>query len=259
MNEAGTREAGRPNTGRVRTVRTRPAVPRVLARGGDVGLGLAVFGVYLGVAAWVDHRLDAATRNALDLVAFERFLHVDVEHPVNTWTARQPGWLSTFADYHYAIGYLLTTLVALGWLRWRRPAAYPRHVLAFLALNLAAIAVFALYPVTPPRLLDGLGFVDTVEAHGTVGSWGTGLVSMIANQHAAMPSLHVAWAVWVAYAVLTERAPGWLGRTAVLHVFTTTAVIVMTGNHWLLDAVAGVVLAVLVVPTVLRPLSRWGP
>jgi hypothetical protein len=234
-------------------------VSRVLARGGDVGLGLAVFGLYLGVAAWVDHRLDLAGRNALDVVALERFLHVDVEQPVNAWTARQPGWLSAFADYHYAIGYLLTTFVALGWLRWRRPAAYPRHVLAFLTLTVAAITVFALLPVTPPRLLADHGFVDTVETHGTVGSWGTGLISTVANQHAAMPSLHVAWAVWVAYAVLTEGGPGWLGRTAVVHVFTTTAVIVMTGNHWVLDAAAGMVLAVLVVPAVLRLLGRWGP
>jgi diacylglycerol O-acyltransferase len=254
----GTTEAGRPRTGRGRPVgagrleRGRPALARALAGWWDVAAGLAVFGLYLLVAEVVDHRLGAATRNAIDVLDVERLLHVDVERAVNAWTARQPAWLSTFADYHYAIGYLATTFVAVLWLRIRRPSAYARHVLAFLGLNVAAITVFALYPVTPPRLLDGHGFVDTVEAHDTVGSWGTGLVSMIANQHAAMPSLHVAWAVWVAYALLTEHAPRWLARSGVLHVGTTTAVIVMTGNHWVLDAVAGAALAMLAVPGILR-------
>jgi len=230
----------------------RPALPRALGGLWDVGAGLVVFGLYLVVAEIVDHRLGAANRNAADVLELERFLHVDVERAVNAWTARQPGWLATFADYHYAIGYLVTTFATVLWLRFRRPSAYARHALAFLGLNVAAIAIFALYPVTPPRLMEGHGFVDTVEIHDTVGSWGTGLVSMIANQHAAMPSLHVAWAVWVAYALLSSHAPHWLSRAGVLHVGTTTAVIVMTGNHWVLDAVAGAALAVLVVPAVLR-------
>jgi hypothetical protein len=239
---------------------TTTSVPRPtrLRAGWDVGLGLLVFGLYLIVAEIVDHRLAAAGRNAVDVLDLERLLHLDVERAVNAWTVRQPGWLSTVADYHYAIGYLVTTFVTVLWLRLRRPSSYARHALAFLGLNVAAITVFALYPVTPPRLLHGHGFVDTVEVHDTVGSWGTGLVSMIANQHAAMPSLHVAWAVWVAYALLAEGAPRWLARSGVLHIGTTTAVIVMTGNHWVLDAVAGAVLAVLVVPALLRLLSRSG-
>lgn len=230
---------------------TAVRLPTRLRAGWDVGLGLLVFGVYLVVAEIVDSRLAVADANALDLLALERVLHLDVERPVNAWTAGQ-GWLSRVADYHYAVGYLVTTFVAVLWLRFRRPQSYARHVLAFLGLNVAAIAVFALYPVTPPRLLAGHGFVDTVELHDTVGSWGTGLVSTIANQHAAVPSLHVAWAVWVAYALIAEHAPGWLARAGVVHIGTTTAVIVMTGNHWVLDAVAGALLAVLVVPAVLR-------
>jgi diacylglycerol O-acyltransferase / wax synthase len=233
---------------------TAVRLPTRLRAGWDVGLGLLVFGLYLAVAELVDHRLAAANRNAVDVLAVERALHLDVERVMNAWTTRQPGWVSTVADYHYAVGYLVTTFAAVLWLRFRRPTAYARQALAFLGLNVAAITIFALYPVTPPRLLAGHGFVDTVEVHDTVGSWGTGLVSMIANQHAAMPSLHVAWAVWVAYALLTEGAPRWLARSGVLHVGTTTAVIVMTGNHWVLDAVAGALLAVLVVPALLRVL-----
>jgi hypothetical protein len=59
-----------------------------------------------------------------------------------------------------------------------------------------------------------------------------------------MPSLHVAWATWVALTMLSQRVPGWLQRASVVHVGTTTAVIVMTGNHWFLDAAAGLALAV---------------
>lgn len=214
----------------------------------DVAAGLLVFAVYLAVAATAAGRFAAADRNADRVAAAQRVLRLPSERAVNAWTAGHRA-VATVADYHYAVGYLVTTAAAVLWLRARRPGSYRRHASVLLAVNLVAITGFLVYPVTPPRLLAGGGFVDTVERHGTWGSWGSGLVSQVANQHAAMPSLHVAWAAWVAVTLLVEGAPRWLARSAVLHVGTTTAVIVMTGNHWFLDAVAGVlVVAAVQVP-----------
>ena len=221
--------------------RTRFAVPARLRSGWDILAGLAVFIGYLAVAGSVARRLPAADAHGRWLSDAERRLRLPAEHSINVWAAGHPA-LAEIANYHYAVGYLVTTFGVVFWLRLRRRSTYPKQIAEFLAINVVAIVGFAVYPTTPPRLLAGAGYVDTVERHGTWGSWGSGLITTIANQHAAMPSLHVAWASWVAVVLIRERVPGWLRRVAVLHVGTTTAVIVMTGNHWILDAVAGVLL-----------------
>jgi diacylglycerol O-acyltransferase / wax synthase len=221
----------------------------------DVVAGLAVFALYLAVAATTATRLGMASANAETLNLLERGFGLPSERAVNHWTAGHR-ILSTLADYHYAIGYLATTAATLLWIRFRRRSLYPRVATTFLITTVLAIAVFLLYPVTPPRLLSDGGFIDTVSRHGTVGSWGSGLVTSFANEHAAMPSLHVAWAVWMTIALIVAGAPRWVCRLAVFQVFTTTAVIVMTGNHWILDAFAGAVLA-LTVEGVWR--TCWSP
>lgn len=211
----------------------------------DVGVGLLVFGGYLVVAASVAGRVGSANRFAEHVRGAERWLRLDPEPAVNRWTSAHPV-VAQLANYHYAVGYLATTLATVLWLRLARRPGYARRAAVLLGINAVAIGVFWRWPVTPPRLLAQAGFVDTVEVHKTVGSWGSGLITSIANQHAAMPSLHVAWATWVAITLLGQQVPRWLRRAGVLHVGTTTAVIVMTGNHWLLDAFAGTAVAVTV-------------
>jgi diacylglycerol O-acyltransferase / wax synthase len=211
----------------------------------DVGAGLLVFSLYLLVAGNVAGRVTAADAVARHIDGAERRLHLPSERSINLWTSSHK-LISQVANYHYAVGYLATTLAVVLWLRFAHRPNYARHVVSLLTINVLAICCFFRWPCTPPRLLGQAGFVDTVEQHGTWGSWGTGLVSSAANQHAAMPSLHVAWATWVAATLIAQRAPWWVRRAAVLHVGTTTAVIVMTGNHWILDATAGLALTVVV-------------
>src|ERR1043166_6657637 len=95
--------------------------------------------------------------------------------------------------------------------------------------------------MAPPRLLHGAPVVDTVTRDPTVGSWGSPLVGN-ANQLAAMPSLHVAWAVWVSVVLACISGARWLQGVSAFHVLLTTYVIMATANHYLLDAVAGAVL-----------------
>ncbi|MGH3423444.1 MAG: phosphatase PAP2 family protein, partial [Nocardioidaceae bacterium] len=162
----------------------------------ELGLGLVAFGVYLIVDVMVVPGHEAAAdRNGRALVDLEQWLHLDVERVLNQWLAPREV-LATIANYEYAFTYVASALLLFGWVFIRRPAAYRRTRDSFLVLNILAIACFAWYPVTPPRLLPGLGLVDTVTQGGTWGSWGSPLVTQ-ANQFAAMPSLHVAWALWV--------------------------------------------------------------
>jgi hypothetical protein len=216
----------------------RPPAPRRPRLLRELAVGLAVFAVYSVVQALGGPAREAAAlRNARALVALEQRLHLDLERPLNDWLAAHRT-LSAVADYEYAYTYVLSAFLLLGWVWLRRPDVYRWARTSFVWLNLLGIAVFALYPLTPPRLLPGEGFVDTVTRGGTVGSWGSPLVAH-ANQLAAMPSLHVAWALWVSV-VLALVSGGWRSQVvSAVHVAVTVAVVLATANHYLLDAVGG--------------------
>ncbi|HVW44448.1 MAG TPA: phosphatase PAP2 family protein [Amycolatopsis sp.] len=206
---------------------------------GEVLAGLALFGVYLLIEA---HPLPLRETRSLNtgqaILDFERALHLDFELPMNHWLADQT-WLRTLANYEYAITYIASALVLLLWVYVWHPGQYRRVRSSFVWLNVFAFACFWLVPVAPPRMLEGAGFVDTVRLGHTWGSWGSPMVDN-ANQLAAMPSLHVGWALWVS--VVLARISG--GRVvqgvSAVHVLVTLAVILATGNHYWLDAVGAV-------------------
>ncbi|MGH3411780.1 MAG: phosphatase PAP2 family protein [Marmoricola sp.] len=216
----------------------RSSRPIVLWR--QVAIGLGLFGVYLAVDAWgvLDHaaRSAAADAHGRAIFALEQSLHIDVEHALNNWLVPHP-LLTTLANYEYAWTYIVSALLLLVWTWFRRPDLWRSTRDSFVVLNLVAMACFAFFPVTPPRMLLGLGFVDTVTHGGTVGSWGWGVVNA-ANQMAAMPSLHVGWALWVSVVLARITARRAVQAFSALHVVVTLLVVMATANHYLLDAVA---------------------
>jgi hypothetical protein len=183
-----------------------------------------------------DRRADA-DRHGRAIFHLEQRLHLDIERPLNHWLAPHEV-LSTLANYEYAWTYILSAIAMLTWIGWRRPDLWLLTRDSFIVMNLVAFACFWLYPTTPPRLLPDLGFVDTVSREGgTVGSWGTHLVDT-ANQLAAMPSLHVGWALWVSVVLARITARRWVQFASASHVALTVFVVMATANHYLLDAVA---------------------
>jgi diacylglycerol O-acyltransferase len=204
-------------------------------------VGLAVFGVYTAVAAvnWPGRR-PSAVEHAGQIADLERFLHLDLERPLNSWLADHQ-LIRAIANYEYAFTYIISAFLLLGWLYLRQPVLYRWARSSFIVLNLIGIACFALYPLAPPRLMPGMGFIDTVAGGHTWGSWGSGFVDH-ANELAAMPSLHFAWALWVS--VVLALISGTL-RTQLVsgaHVLVTLFVILATANHYLFDALGGAVL-----------------
>src|SRR5829696_1828281 len=172
----------------------------------ELALGLAVFGVYALVTGRVGAgREAAAVGRARAVYALEQQLNLDLEPALNDALYPHP-LLVRLANYEYATTYVLSAFVLLFWLLARRPARYRPARNSFVLLNLVAMACFALWPVAPPRLVPEQGFVDTVQLGRTWGSWGSP-VGDHANQWAAMPSLHFAWAVWVSV-VLARLASG---------------------------------------------------
>lgn len=179
-----------------------------------------------------------AFQRAKDLLSFEHSIHIDVEKSLNTFVAHTH-WLAYGANYYYATMHFVVTLGVLLWLFTRRPADYRRLRTAWLATNVTALIGFYFFALAPPRML--IGFVDTVVHFHTWGSWGSTDVSDVSNQYAAMPSLHIAWALWCAIAVVVLSRRTWLRVVATLYPIATLFVVLGTANHFVLDAVGGVV------------------
>ena len=153
-------------------------------------------------------------------------------------------------DYYRWIHLPLTILVLAGLFRFR-PAHYLWVRTAMAYATAAALVIHIAYPVAPPRMLPRLGFVDTGLRFGQ-SAYGPQGHDHLANEFAAMPSLHVGWAVLLAVAVIvTLRTPWrWL---AVVHPVVTTLVVVVTANHFWLDGLAGTALALAGLAAAPRP------
>nr|WP_279671498.1 phosphatase PAP2 family protein [Flexivirga meconopsidis] len=171
------------------------------------------------------------------MIDLEQWLHLDIERSLNDWLSARPG-LMTAANYEYATTYLISAALLLVISYLWAPQVYRQARNSFVLLNLLAFAVFAAYPLMPPRMMPG--FVDTVASGGTVGSWGSPVVAG-ANQLAAMPSLHMAWALWVSVMLARMSQRRWLQVASAVHVLLTLYVVLATANHYLLDAVGAVV------------------
>jgi diacylglycerol O-acyltransferase len=218
--------------------RTRTAQREALSPWPELFLGLIVFGLYSVVEAMNSPgRRRAADRHGRDIYDLQRRLHLDIEPALNRWLAPHDV-LRTIANYEYATTYVVAAAITLVWLYRRHPELYREMRNSFLVLNLVGIACFWLYPVTPPRLLAGTHFIDTVRDGHTWGSWGSPLIAH-ANQLAAMPSLHVAWAMWVSVVLAKLNRTRTVQLLSLIHVAVTLFVIMATANHFLLDAVGG--------------------
>jgi hypothetical protein len=180
----------------------------------------------------------------------ERHLRLDVESATNLWLAAHAR-LAWAASWYYQLAHLTVTLVVLLVCYLMRPDVYRAARNALVAINALALIVFWTYPVAPPRLLPGEPFIDLGQTTGAA----VAAATSAPDPYAAMPSLHTAWAVWVAVVgcVLVRR---WWARALIgIYPFVTVVVIVTTGNHYVLDAIAGAAVAATAI--VSARLTRW--
>ena len=112
-------------------------------------------------------------------------------------------------------------------------------------VNVLGFLVFWRFAVAPPRMLPG--FTDVVASTHAFGSWHTGSLASHANQFAAMPSLHMAWAVWCALAVWRATERRWVRGLAVAYPCLTALAVLATGNHFLFDIFGGLAVLALAV------------
>ncbi|CAL9436317.1 hypothetical protein SUDANB2_02145 [Streptomyces sp. enrichment culture] len=181
-----------------------------------------------------------AEEHGTQIHGLERALRIDIEHWANH-TVAGIGWLRDFFDQYYTSFHFVVPLTVLAVLYWRRPADYRWARSALGITTLLALAGFWLYPLAPPRLMPTMGFIDTVHGVQDFSQPDYGTLTALTNQYAAMPSLHFGWSLWcgVVIAVLAPR--WWLKALGMLHPLLTASAIVVTANHWVLDAVGGAV------------------
>jgi hypothetical protein len=206
----------------------------------EVTLGLLVYAVYLAVR-WLVLRSDGrarARRNAERIVALERRVGVDVEPALQRAVLRAPRVV-----HGLNVGYgVFNVGLTAGWLVLlyrRRDPSYHRLRRASVLAHLGAQPVFLLFPTEPPRTLDG--FVDTLSEVSGFDLEHPFLVRFY-NPLAAMPSLHVAFAVVTGTAIAERARSRSVKAVAYGYPVLVTAVVAATGNHYVLDAVAGAVL-----------------
>lgn len=209
---------------------------------GELLVVVGLLFVYDQVAGLAKVRADAAYQHGRDLLALSPW---GLERATNLWLAGV-SWLHDASAYYYDLAHIDVTLGVLLVGYALRGQAYRRARNALVAINLLGLTVFWLYPVAPPRLLPDGGFVDIVADSGTWGAWETGGgVADRANEFGSMPSLHLAWAVWVALTVMSMTTRRSLRTLGWMHVAMTAVVVVVTGNHYLIDLAAGAGVAAL--------------
>ncbi|MFJ4905440.1 phosphatase PAP2 family protein [Streptomyces sp. NPDC093249] len=249
----GTRPAGpgrKPSPGPGDGTARPPLVRELL-------LVTALFLVYKFGRFFANGHEARAFRNADRVWDAERALHLPAEGAVQQLLLHGETLIRA-ANTYYAAVHFPATIAFLCWLYLRRPAHYvwSRRVLAL--LTGAALALHLLIPLAPPRMLAAGGLVDTARVYGPSVYAATPETDSMANQFAAMPSLHFGWALMVAIGLVAATRSRWRFLW-LLHPLLTLIVIVGTANHYWFDALAAAALLGLALLAVRAPGRRTAP
>ncbi|WP_103501619.1 MULTISPECIES: phosphatase PAP2 family protein [unclassified Streptomyces] len=234
----------------------------------ELPLILVVYVAYSCARLLARGDVDTALDNGLAILRLERTFFLNAEEPLNRIFTEHAA-LGVPASFVYASLHYVVTPAILVWLFRSRPVRY-RAMRTWLMLStLLGLVGFTLLPTAPPRLLDaGHGFVDSLAQYSGYGWWSdaasapSGLGDMT-NQYAAMPSLHVGWALWCGVVLWWfDRRSVPVRIAAVGYPLLTTVVVMGTANHYLLDVLGGVLvmgLGLLLTGPALRLADRVRP
>ena len=190
---------------------------------------------------------DDAFAHAREIISIERHLGLFFEENLQDAFLGHK-WFLQFWNVFYGTFHFWVTAFALIWCYRRRPQEYSfwRNTIVF--TTLLALIGFSTFPLMPPRLLDdcgqygacaSYGFVDTLANVGGLWSFDSGAMEKISNQYAAMPSLHFAWSTWTFLVLFPNLKHRWSRLLIAAYPWVTLFAIIVTANHYWLDAVGG--------------------
>jgi hypothetical protein len=200
----------------------------------SIALGYGLYSMIRLISAQPD-RLSQSYAHAYKVLHVEQALGLFHEEPLNAFLIKHES-LVVFSSYWYATAHFVVTPFVLFWLFRHRAWAYSMLRSALVIGTVSALVVYATWPLAPPRFVLGDAVTDTVMEHPVI--WAKDGAAEFVNEYAAMPSLHVGWAVWCAVAVVAVLKTPWR-HLAWLYPITTTLVVAATANHYFLDAIMG--------------------
>jgi PAP2 superfamily len=205
----------------------------------QVALFVATYLAYRLVRGLVEGDANAAFAHARDLISVERTLHIFVEPSVQAWASGShllmdcSSWLYVNAQTTVTVG----ALVYL-YLRHNRNFYFVRNM--FMIAMFIALVGYTVFPTAPPRFMPEWGFIDSVSDVTGIGvSHTSATASALFNPYAAVPSMHVAFALMVGWPLALLVRPRALRVIWFLYPFLMAFVIVATANHFITDAVLG--------------------
>ena len=184
---------------------------------------------------------ETAFSNALAVIDIEEAMGLYVEEEIqdaflgSRWFIQ--AWNLFYGTFHFVV-----TAFAIVYLFRRMPERYVRWRTTLACTTALALIGFATFPLMPPRLLPpSYGYVDTLATYGGLWSFDSGAMKAVSNQYAAMPSLHFGWSTWCALVLAPAARRTWLRALVVAYPVATLFAIVVTANHFWLDAAGGAV------------------
>jgi hypothetical protein len=237
----------------------------------EVLLVLGFYGIYSSVrnifgsaAVHPERALD----NAHTVIDIERTLGLFHEEAIQRAFIGWDGFIR-FWNIFYGTFHFVVTIFALVWLFLRFPLRYSKWRNVILSTTALALVGFSLFPLMPPRLVSdcvspyggcaGFGFEDTLRNVGGLWSFDSGAMSDLSNQYAAMPSLHFGWALWCTLALVPTFRSRIVRTLLIIYPALTLFAIVVTANHFWLDALGGawVLLLGYVIGSLITRVAAW--
>jgi membrane-associated phospholipid phosphatase len=196
--------------------------------------------VYTLGRALAARHIGRAFPNARDVWRLERWAHIPSEARLQHWALQwNPG--IHMADLYYKYVHLTDFVLISAWLLIWRPEHFGWFRRCIVFMTFFELVGHFVYPLAPPRMNKQFGIVDTAQLFGNSVYGNDYKNHGLFNQYAAMPSMHVAWSWFFAITVISIAKSKW--RFLILfHAVAMTYTVVVTGNHYWLDGIVGLML-----------------
>lgn len=192
--------------------------------------------LYFLVRGLVDGNYETAARHAEQIISLEKRLGIWVELDMQNIILGS-AWRTDVVNWVYIWAHWPVIAIVVFWLVLWQFDQYPKYRNALLISGVAGMIIFATYPVAPPRLMPEYGFVDTVTLQSN--SYRVFQPPSLTNPYAAMPSLHFGWNLLMGIALVRESTRLPIRIVGFLIPISMFLSIVLSGNHYILDAIVG--------------------